>query len=54
MYGGFESQAVVGKALKGWRDKVYVSTKNHYRGADEKAWWKNLEDSMEKPASRSG
>jgi len=46
MYGNFQSQAVVGQALKGWRDKVYVSTKNHYRGADEKAWWKNLEDSL--------
>ncbi len=46
MYGNFQSQAVVGKALKGWRDKVYLSTKNHYRGADEKAWWKNLEDSL--------
>jgi aryl-alcohol dehydrogenase-like predicted oxidoreductase len=29
-----ESQVVVGKALKGWRDSVIVSTKNHYRGDD--------------------
>src|SRR4051812_34880585 len=34
-----ESEVIVGKALKGWRDKVYISTKNpveddsgiHYR-----------------------
>ena len=41
-----ESEAIVGLALKGWRDRVYVSTKNHYMGPDEKAWWRNLENSL--------
>jgi len=34
-YNNHESEIVVGKALKGWRDKVAVSTKNHYYGEDE-------------------
>ncbi|MDI7277498.1 MAG: aldo/keto reductase [Anaerolineae bacterium] len=42
-----DSQRVVGEALKGWRDRIVVSTKNpEYQ--DEKAWWKNLEDSLER------
>jgi predicted aldo/keto reductase-like oxidoreductase len=41
-----DSQRAVGDALKGWRDKVIVSTKNNYYGDDEAAWWKNLEDSL--------
>jgi aryl-alcohol dehydrogenase-like predicted oxidoreductase len=40
-----DSQRVVGEALKGWRDKIVVSTKNHYFGEEEKEWWQNLEDS---------
>ena len=43
-----DSQRVVGEALRGWRDRIIVSTKNHYYGEDEKAWWKNLEDSLER------
>jgi hypothetical protein len=46
MYCHGDSQRVVGEALKGWRDRVVVSTKNHYYGEDEKDWWKNLEDSL--------
>ncbi|MFW6065504.1 MAG: aldo/keto reductase [Planctomycetota bacterium] len=46
MYCHHDSQRVVGKALKGWRDRVVVSTKNQYYGEDEKEWWKNLEDSL--------
>ncbi len=46
MYCNHQSQAIVGQALKGWRDKVIVSTKNHYRGHDEKAWRENLDDSL--------
>jgi hypothetical protein len=46
-YCNADSQRVVGEALQGWRDKVVVSTKNHYYGEDEKAWWKNLEDSLQ-------
>ena len=33
-----DSQRVVGEALKGWRDRIVVSTKNHYYGDDESAW----------------
>jgi len=43
-----DSQRAVGDALKGWRDRVVVSTKNPDYGQDEKAWWKNLEDSLER------
>jgi len=43
-----DSQRAVGDALKGWRDRVIVSTKNHYYDEDEKQWWKNLEDSLER------
>lgn len=59
MYCRHKSQGIVGDALRLWRDRVskggipegakeriYVSTKNHYKGEDEKAWWKNLEDSL--------
>ncbi len=42
-----DSQRVVGEALKGWRDRVVLSTKNH-EYADEKAWWTNLENSLER------
>lgn len=43
-----DSQRVVGAALKGWRDKVIVSTKNPYFGENEKEWWTNLENSLER------
>jgi uncharacterized protein len=43
-----DSQRVVGEALKGWRDRVIVSTKNPDYGTDEKAWWTNLENSLER------
>jgi hypothetical protein len=43
-----DSQRVVGEALKGWRDKIIVSTKNGYYDEDEKAWWRNLENSLER------
>jgi predicted aldo/keto reductase-like oxidoreductase len=43
-----DSQRVVGEALKGWRDKVVVSTKNPNYGADEAEWWTNLENSLER------
>lgn len=45
-YCNSDSQRAVGQALKGWRDKVIVSTKNHCYEQDEKLWWKNLEDSL--------
>lgn len=43
-----DSQRVVGEALKGWRDKIVISTKNPYYGEDEADWWKNLENSLER------
>ena len=42
-----DSQRVVGEALKGWRDRIVVSTKNH-EYEDEKVWWQHLEDSLER------
>ena len=46
-YCNHDSQRVVGEALEGWRDRVVVSTKNpHYNKADDRPWWKNLEDSL--------
>jgi predicted aldo/keto reductase-like oxidoreductase len=43
-----DSQRAVGEALKGWRDQIVVSTKNHYYDEDEKVWWGHLEDSLER------
>jgi len=45
-YCNSDSESVVGEALKGWRDKVVLSTKNHYFGPDEKEWWALLEQSL--------
>ena len=47
-YCNHDSQRAVGEALKGWREKIVVSTKNPYYGEDEREWWKNLEDSLER------
>lgn len=47
-YCNHDSQRAVGDALKGWRDKIVVSTKNPNYGQDEGEWWKNLEDSLER------
>ncbi|MCX7047934.1 MAG: aldo/keto reductase [Candidatus Sumerlaeota bacterium] len=43
-----DSQRAVGLALKGWREKIVVSTKNPYYGEDEKTWWTNLENSLQR------
>ena len=43
-----DSQRAIGEALEGWRDRIIVSTKNPYYGEDEKAWWQNLEDSLQR------
>lgn len=45
-YCNHDSQRAVGQALKGWRDRIVVSTKNSYKDRDESLWWKNLEDSL--------
>jgi predicted aldo/keto reductase-like oxidoreductase len=44
-----DSQCAVGDAVKSWgREKIVISTKNPYYEQDEKAWWQNLEDSLER------
>lgn len=43
-----DSQRALGEALKGWRHRVVVSTKNHYFGEDEGEWWRLLEQSLER------
>src|SRR3990172_2433813 len=48
MYNGGESETVVGKALKGWRDKVVLSTKNPNSGDDGGTWRKTLEKQLQK------
>jgi predicted aldo/keto reductase-like oxidoreductase len=42
------SEVAVGKALKGWRDKVYVSTKNPIENDSGADWAKRLEASLKK------
>jgi len=43
-----ESQIAVGKAVKGYRDRVFVSTKNPYKGESGDEWQKNLDQSLER------
>lgn len=40
------SEAAVGRALKGYRDKVYVSTKNPIENISASDWLKRLENSL--------
>ncbi|MDR2965347.1 MAG: aldo/keto reductase [Treponema sp.] len=40
------SEAAVGKALKDWRDKVFLSTKNPIEDNDGDNWMKRLENSL--------
>lgn len=48
MYCNYDSENAVGVALKGWRDKIVLSTKNPYYGPDEGEWWRILEESLSK------
>ncbi|HHW00169.1 MAG TPA: 4Fe-4S dicluster domain-containing protein [Clostridiaceae bacterium] len=41
-----KSESIVGKALKGWRDKVYVSTKNPIEDSSGRNYRKRLESSL--------
>lgn len=43
-----KSEIAVGRALKGWRDKVYLSTKNPIRNDSGADWRKRLENSLTK------
>lgn len=47
-YCGKESEIIVGKALKGYRNKVYVSTKNPIENNSGADWTKRLESSLQK------
>ncbi len=42
------SEVIVGKALKGWRDRVYVSTKNRVEDTSGSSFRKKLEESLKK------
>jgi len=42
-----ESERICGRALKGWRDKVYVSTKNNLEDTTVDGWWRRLHTSLE-------
>ncbi|MDR1531440.1 MAG: aldo/keto reductase [Clostridiales bacterium] len=42
------SEVAVGKALKGWRDKVYLSTKNPIEDDSGAHWRERLENSLKK------
>jgi predicted aldo/keto reductase-like oxidoreductase len=48
MYCNNDSQAAVGEAIKGWREKLVVSTKNIYYGESESEWRAVLENSLKK------
>ena len=47
-YCNAESQVAFGRSIEGLRDRVYVSTKNHYKGADGDEWQRNLDDSLDR------
>lgn len=47
-YCNSDSQRALGEAVKGIREKLVISTKNHYYGESEKEWWTNLENSLER------
>lgn len=47
-YCGGESEIIVGKALKGWRDRVYLSTKNPIEDSSGQHWRERLEKSLKK------
>lgn len=43
-----ESEIILGKAIRGWRDKVYISTKNPIEDASGEHWRERLETSLRK------
>ncbi|MHC4395651.1 MAG: aldo/keto reductase [Planctomycetota bacterium] len=47
-YCNTESQVVIGKAIKGRRDQMYISTKNPYKGDLAIEWRRGLEESLER------
>jgi uncharacterized protein len=47
-YCNSESEQIVGKAIKGFRDKIYLSTKNHVKDASGESFRERLENSLSK------
>ncbi|MFW5985369.1 MAG: aldo/keto reductase [Halanaerobiaceae bacterium] len=47
-YNDGKSEVAVGRALKGWRDQVYLSTKNPIKNDSGSDWRERLETSLEK------
>ena len=47
-YGGGRSEILVGRAVKGRRDQVYLSTKNACSEWTNDSWWQRMESSLEK------
>jgi len=49
-YKSGRSEILVGRAVKGRRDRVYLSTKNACRGNEwsDKAWWERMETQLDK------
>ncbi len=48
-YCGSDSETAIGKALKGWRDKIIVSTKNpSWSKGNDDGFWRSLEGSLKK------
>ena len=47
-YNNNESEIVIGKALKGWREKVILSTKNPDSSAGADKWRSVLDEQMKK------
>lgn len=51
MYCNSDSQYAVGAAVKGRRKGLVISTKNpYYNKSDDRPWWKNLQDSLQRLA----
>lgn len=42
-----ESERICGMALKGWRDRIFVSTKNPLQDQTVEGWWSRLNTSLE-------
>jgi len=42
------SEEVLGEAIKGRRDDLYISSKNHYKGDDPRGWRRILEETLDR------
>jgi predicted aldo/keto reductase-like oxidoreductase len=48
IYSRGRNETIVGKAIQGRRDQVFVATKNYYRGKSEDEWQTHLDGSLER------